>query len=171
MISSIREVGRPPGLPPFLIAQNGSLPSGSRNGHGTFVAQKCPAPTGTRERSARGAAQENTHGHRPYCNAPYARVLRVRIARISAAFSDAFRSAALALIDAGRHGLAVISQIGLANLLINLGTIWLPPKFAHNRLRSARYCRIRIKLHHCGQTSNRSSALAQGHHQVQGRAL
>jgi len=62
----------------------------------------------------------------PFCNAPYARVLRARIASICAAFRTSTRNALMALIDAIRRALAVVLYVSAAKFLICLGTVWLP---------------------------------------------
>lgn len=60
------------------------------------------------------------------CNAPYARVLRARVARIRAHFARSCPQEAMALIVRRRHKLAARrTMVGLKSL-ISIGNIWLP---------------------------------------------
>ena len=60
------------------------------------------------------------------CNAPYARVLRARIASICGIFGANTRRRLMALIDAARHALAAVWRGRAAKSLFCLGTVWLP---------------------------------------------
>jgi hypothetical protein len=84
-----------------------------------------PAPSGTRLAQRRDAAAgERTP--KAYCNAPYARVLRARIARISAGLGPVPVGAGVAILSGNWHQMVTgRAQFG-AKSLISFGTMWVP---------------------------------------------
>lgn len=69
-----------------LRASGHRTPTGELARGGARKRPDGPAPSGTGQAQRTSALRKRGRTHRAFCNAPYARVLRARIARFSAGF-------------------------------------------------------------------------------------
>lgn len=85
-------------------------------------------PRAFRHEAAQRGEPTAKRGRTPmaYCNAPYARVLRARIARISAGLGPVPVGAGVAFLSGNWHQMVTGREQCGAKSLISFGTMWVP---------------------------------------------